>query len=159
MAKTIARIERIDHVNIVVDDLALMTRFYHDVLGMDQYKTATIQGEWVDRVVGLNQVVADVVFLRMGHGSNLELIKYRASAGTRPDQLACPNTHGLRHIAFRVYDIEEVCSAIRREGVEFLGMVQGVPTGQFNVGNGARKKLVYFHDPEDNLLELCSYEE
>lgn len=157
MAK--ASVERIDHVNIVVDDLDEMARFYREVLGMEQYKSVTINGEWVDRVVGLKEVLADVVFFRTGEGSNLELIKYRSPPGERPPYLAASNTHGIRHIAFLVNDIEHICEGIRRVGVELVSSIQDVPTDQFNVSNKVRKRLVYLHDPEHNLLELCSYEE
>lgn len=158
MSIVATKVDQIDHVNIVVDDLNKMTQFYRDVLGMEQYKEATITGEWVDSVVGLRKTVADVVFLRLGSGSNLELIQYRNPNGDRPAHLASPNTKGIRHMAFRVHDIEELVETIGQTGVKFVSSVQVVPTQQVAVGDGIRKRLVYFHDPEGNLLELCSYE-
>lgn len=150
-------IEQIEHVNIVVDDLSLMTRFYRDVIGHEVYKTTTIQGEWLDELAGLDDVVADVVILSKGRGPNLELIKYRFPAGARPERRASPNTLGLRHIAYHVSDIEAVCRALGEAGVPFVSRIQDVPSDQFNI-EGVRKRLVYFRDPEENLLEFCSYQ-
>jgi len=136
-----------------------MSRFYRDVIGMELYKTTTIEGPWVDEVVGLERIVADVVFLRLGAGSNLELIKYRSPPGKRPQHLATPNTPGLRHIAFRVDDIDKLVEVVGQAGVNFVSMVQDVPTQQFQAGDNQRKRLVYFHDPEQNLLEFCCYQQ
>jgi hypothetical protein len=35
--------------------------------------------------------------------------------------------------------------------------VQSVPDSQVTYAGGVRKRLVYFRDPEGNLLELCEY--
>jgi catechol 2,3-dioxygenase-like lactoylglutathione lyase family enzyme len=32
-----------------------------------------------------------------------------------------------------------------------------VPSSQVTYANNVRKRLVYFRDPEGNLLELCEY--
>ena len=49
-------IERIDHVNLVVEDLAAMTAFYRDVLGLEVTKQITIRGGWIEAVTGLDRV-------------------------------------------------------------------------------------------------------
>ena len=33
-----------------------------------------------------------------------------------------------------------------------------MPPTQVTAGHAMRKTLVYLHDPEGNLIELCSYE-
>ena len=111
----------IDHVNIVVEDLHRMKEFYENVFGMEVYRQAQISGSWIDAVTGLKDVVADVVFLHMASGSNLELIHYRRPSGERPDMLAMPNTKGLRHIAFEIGDMQSTLNDIRKFGVDVLG--------------------------------------
>ncbi len=158
-------IECIDHVNIVVDDMANMVDFYARVLGMEVFKEVTISGKWVDDVVGLQDVLADVTFLRppvfpnTPPGTNLELIRYRSPIGTRPDALSKSNTAGIRHLAFRVTRIDEVVARCQKAGVSFNSTVQDVPTAQMAPSATTRKRLIYFHDPEGNLLEFCSYDE
>jgi catechol 2,3-dioxygenase-like lactoylglutathione lyase family enzyme len=149
-------IESIDHVNIVVTDLAGMTAFYRDVLGMQVTKEVTIHGQWIDDTVGLSGVMADVVYLELPAGPRVELIRYRTPAGTRPPHLEKPNSGGLRHMAFRVSDIDAAAAELRAAGVK-VGEVQTVPSEQVRYAGGVRKRLLYFYDPEQNLLELCEY--
>jgi catechol 2,3-dioxygenase-like lactoylglutathione lyase family enzyme len=48
-------IQRMDHVGVVVDDLEAATAFFVE-LGMELEGQAPVQGRWVDRVVGLDDV-------------------------------------------------------------------------------------------------------
>jgi hypothetical protein len=41
--------------------------------------------------------------------------------------------------------------------VRFFSQIQLVPDSQVTYAGGLRKRLVYFQDPEGNLLELCEY--
>jgi catechol 2,3-dioxygenase-like lactoylglutathione lyase family enzyme len=148
---------QLDHVNIVVADLPRMTAFYRDALGLVVSKEVTIQGDWIDRTVGLGGVVADVVYLDAAAGPRVELIRYRAPHGSRPAGLEQGHTPGLRHMAFRVDDIDAAVARLAAAGVKFVSPVQRVPDTQVTYAGGIRKRLVYFHDPEGNLLELCEY--
>lgn len=151
-------IERVDHVNLVVRDLDAMIAFYTEVLGMRVTKQATIHGDWVDRVVGLQGIHAEVVYLELEADTWVELIHYKSPPGTAADNLAVPNTIGIRHLAFRVKDMQASVAALRRAGVALVGTVETVPTSQVTYAQEVRKRLVYFRDPEENLLEFCSYE-
>jgi catechol 2,3-dioxygenase-like lactoylglutathione lyase family enzyme len=150
-------LDSIDHINIVVADLESMIRFYSESLGLRVSKRVTISGEWIDRTVGLSGVKADVVYLDPPSGPRVELIRYIAPVGTSPDSLDISNTRGLRHVAFRVDDIEAAVAGLRRAGIRFLSEIQLVPDSQVTYAGGVRKRLVYFRDPEGNLLELCEY--
>lgn len=155
-------LSQIDHVNLVVKDLPAMMAFYRDGLGLKVTKQATISGEWIARVVGLEEgadVEADVVYLELPTGPRIELIHYRRPRGTSPDALGEPNTLGLRHLAFKVDDIDAAVTTMRTRGVNFFSEVQRVPDAQVTYAGGIRKRLVYFHDPEGNLLELCEYKQ
>jgi len=48
-------IQRMDHVGIVVDDLAAATEFFVE-LGLELRGEGPVEGRWVDRVVGLEGV-------------------------------------------------------------------------------------------------------
>ena len=149
-------IERIDHVNLVVADLAAMTAFYRDELGMRVTREITIGGPWIETLTGFAGVRADVVYLETGAGPPVELIRYRTPEGKRPAGLGAPNTPGLRHVAFRVSGLEAAVAALRAAGAELLSDVQTVPTAQVEFGD-RQKQIVYCRDPEGNLLELCDY--
>jgi len=149
-------IERIDHVNLVVEDLGAMIAFYRDLLGLRLTKRATISGPWIDTVTGLEGVEADVAFLEAYGGSGLELICYRRPRASRSEKLSEPNTPGLRHIAFRVSDLPALVERLHGAGAALLSPVQEVPAGQVDFA-GQRKWLAYLLDPEGNLLELCAF--
>ncbi|HEX8912194.1 MAG TPA: VOC family protein [Humisphaera sp.] len=151
-------IDSIDHVNLVVADLERVSRFYEDVLGFTRTKHVTISGPWVSATVGLEGVEAECVYLDLpAGGPRVELLRYVRPAGERPPGMGVANVHGLRHLAFRVTGIEAMTARLRAAGVKVFSDVQRVPTAQVTYAGGVSKHLVYFHDPEGNLLELCEY--
>ena len=150
-------IERIDHVNLVVNDMATMIEFYRDVLGLRLTKQAVIGGQWIDDVTGLPRVEAEVAFLEAPTGPSIELICYRTPAGAWPNRPDAPNAHGFRHMAFRVRNIVQLAASMSAAGIKFMSPIQRVPAAQVDYAD-LRKSIVYCRDPEGNLLELCAYE-
>ncbi len=150
-------IQSIDHVNLVVRDLQRMKIFYRDVLGFSVSKEVSISGAWIDEVVGLAGVEADVVYLDLPAGPRIELIAYRRPPLVELTAKNSPHLHGLRHIAFRVADIDTLVARLTTAEVEFFSDVKTVPDAQVTYSGGVRKRLVYFRDPEGNLLEFCEY--
>jgi catechol 2,3-dioxygenase-like lactoylglutathione lyase family enzyme len=116
-------IQRLENVGIVVDDLAAATQFFVD-LGLKVLGEMPVEGDWVDRTVGLEGVRVDVAMLETadGHG-RLELMKFHAPEARAGDQGAPPNTLGIRRLAFGVDDIDATVAALRARGVELLGEV------------------------------------
>ena len=149
----------LDHLNIVVTNLDLMTRFYTEVLGLKETKRVTITGDWVAKTVGLTDVHADVVYLDFTSGARIELIRYNRPPLDRPANIDRPNAPGFRHIAFKIDDIDGLVAKLKSAGVRFFAEIQTVPDSQVTYAGGIRKRLVYFQDPEGNLLELCEYKQ
>src|SRR6266516_3875861 len=56
-------IQRMDHVGIVVDDLAAATEFFVE-LGLELQGEGPVEGGWVDRVVALEGVRAEIAILQ-----------------------------------------------------------------------------------------------
>jgi catechol 2,3-dioxygenase-like lactoylglutathione lyase family enzyme len=74
-------IQRMEHVGIVVDDLAAATAFFVD-LGLRPQGEGPVEGDRVDRIVGLEGVRADIAMLDTSDGNGtLELIKFHAPSG------------------------------------------------------------------------------
>ena len=114
-------IQRMDHVGVVVDDLEAAKAFFVE-LGMELEGESSVQGHWVDSVVGLDDVRVDVAFVRTpdGHGK-LELTKFHNPVATTAEPNAPANTLGLRRIMFAVEDIEDVVADLRARGFDLVG--------------------------------------
>ncbi|WP_216627039.1 VOC family protein [Corallococcus exercitus] len=115
-------LRRMDHVGIVVDDLAAAIAFFVE-LGLELEGEAPVEGRWVDRVVGLDGVRVDIAMMRTpdGHG-RLELTKFhRPTAASAEPKDAPANTLGIRRIMFTVEDIEGVVARLRAHGSELVG--------------------------------------
>src|SRR5919201_121468 len=102
-------LQRMDNVGIVVDDLAAAITFFVE-LGLELDGEATVEGRWVDRVLGLDGVRADIVMMRTPDGNGrVELSKFqRPPAISAEPRNAPPNTLGIRRIMFAVDDIDDV---------------------------------------------------
>jgi catechol 2,3-dioxygenase-like lactoylglutathione lyase family enzyme len=113
-----------EHVGIVVNDLAGAIEFFVQ-LGLELQGNGSVEGGWVDRVVGLDGVRADIAMLQTldGHG-RLELAKFHKPSSQGGDQHAAANTPGIRHIAFAVEDINAVVARLRTKGVELVGELE-----------------------------------
>ena len=118
-------IKRLDHISVVVDDLAAAIAFFSE-LGLEQEGEAAVEGEWVDRVNGLESVQVDIVMMRTpdGHG-RLELTKFRNPKLVEIEPaIAPPNTLGLRSVMFTVESVEDTVARMRAHvGAELLGEV------------------------------------
>jgi catechol 2,3-dioxygenase-like lactoylglutathione lyase family enzyme len=56
-------VHRLDHVDVVVEDLAAAVAFFVE-LGLELEGEATVEGGWVDQLVGLDGVRADMAVVR-----------------------------------------------------------------------------------------------
>jgi catechol 2,3-dioxygenase-like lactoylglutathione lyase family enzyme len=135
-----------DHVGIVVDDLAAATAFFVE-LGLEVLGEMPVEGEWVDRVVGLEGVRVDIAMLETpdSHG-RLELVKFHAPSSQAGDRHASANTQGIRHLAFAVDDIDAVVTGLRARGAELVGEVENYEDIY---------RLCYVRGPEGIIVELA----
>src|SRR3954468_10845222 len=117
-------IKRLDHVSVVVDDLAKAIAFF-TALGMTIEGEAPIEGAWVDRINALENVRVNIVMMRTpdGHGK-LELTKFHNPKLVEiVPTIAPPNALGLRSIMFTVESVDSTVSRLRGMGAELIGEV------------------------------------
>jgi len=117
-------IKRLDHISVVVDDLAAAVAFF-TALGMTREGEASVEGPWVDRINRLENVQADIVMMQTpdGHG-RLELTKFRNPKLVELEPaLAPPNTLGLRSVMFAVENLDDTVARLREHGGELIGEV------------------------------------
>jgi catechol 2,3-dioxygenase-like lactoylglutathione lyase family enzyme len=139
-------IQRMDHVGIVVEDLAAATAFFVE-LGLELRGKGPVGGGWVDRVVGLEGVRAEIAMMEAPDGhTRLELTKFHAPSSRGGDQHALANTPGIRHIAFAVDDIDAIVAGLRARGAELVGEVERYQDSY---------RLCYVRGPEGIIVELA----
>lgn len=117
-------IKRMDNVLIVVEDLERAKAFFA-ALGMELEGETRVEGEWADRVVGLENVKCDIAMMRTpdGHG-RVELSKFITPEATRDgSEEPAVNLLGIRRITFAVDDIDDALDRLRSQGAELVGEV------------------------------------
>ena len=117
-------LQRLDNVLIVVDDLEAAKAFFAE-LGMELEGETQLEGSWVDSVVGLKNVRADIAMMRTPDGhSRVELSKFHTPAAVRAEPESAPaNALGMRRIMFTVDDVDVVVARLRNHGAELVGEI------------------------------------
>jgi catechol 2,3-dioxygenase-like lactoylglutathione lyase family enzyme len=140
-------IKRLDHVSVVVDDLAGAIAFF-TALGMTLEGEMPVEGPWVDRVNGLESVQVDIVMMRTPdeHG-RLELTKFRNPKLVEIEPaIAPPNTLGLRSVMFTVESVDGTVARVRANGAELVGEVAQYEN---------KYRLCYLRGPEGIIVALA----
>src|SRR6476659_4095638 len=117
-------IQRMDNVLIVVDDLEAAKAFFVE-LGMELEGETTVEGDSVDRLIGLQNVRATLAMMRTpdGHG-RIELDKFHTPDAVRTKPLNVPvNELGIRRIMFAVGNLDELVARLLAHGAKLLGEV------------------------------------
>lgn len=117
-------IKRMDHVSVVVEDLAAAVAFF-TALGMTAEGEERIEGPWVDRINGLEGIQIDIVMMQTPDGQGrLELTKfYHPELVAIEPASAPPNALGLRSVMFAVDSLDDTLARLRAHGAELLGEV------------------------------------
>jgi catechol 2,3-dioxygenase-like lactoylglutathione lyase family enzyme len=140
-------LQRMDNVLIVVEDLEAAKAFFVE-LGLELEGETVMEGPWVDRIVGLENVRSEIAMMRTpdGHG-RIELDKFHAPAAVRTEPKNTPvNTLGIRRIMFAVDDIEDVLTRLRAHGAELIGEITQYEDTY---------RLCYIRGPEGIIVALA----
>ncbi len=85
------KITRLDHVGINVENLAAAKEFFL-ALGLQVLGEMDVQGEWVERIIGLTDVRDTIVMMGIpGGGANIELVQFHSPKDAQGVQ---PQTNG-----------------------------------------------------------------
>jgi catechol 2,3-dioxygenase-like lactoylglutathione lyase family enzyme len=117
-------LQRMDNVLIVVEDLDAAKAFFAE-LGMELDGETQVEGAWVGRVVGLDDVRADIAMMRAPDGSGrVELTKFHTPPAVRTEPVDAPaNALGIRRLMFTVDDVDDVVTRLRNLGAELVGEI------------------------------------
>jgi catechol 2,3-dioxygenase-like lactoylglutathione lyase family enzyme len=143
---TKSKLLRMDNVGIVVDDLKAAVAFFVE-LGLELEGEMTVEGQWVDRVVGLDGVRNDIAMMRTPDGhSRLELMKFHKPTANSAEPNTPVNTLGIRRIMFAVKDIDDVVARLEAHGAELVGEL-----AQYE----DQYRLCYLRGPEGIIVALA----
>src|SRR5262245_3290468 len=135
-----------EHVGVVVEDLEAAVAFFIE-LGLELEGETSVEGELVDRIVGLDGVRSDIAILRTPDGQGkVELARFRSPPSPDGDPRAPSNAPGLRHLLFVVESIEDVVARLESRGAELIGEV---------VRYGDSYLLCYLRGPAGIIVELA----
>lgn len=133
-------------MGVVVDDLEAATAFFVD-LGFERGEVGTVEGEWVDKVIGLEGVRAEVVWVRTPDGSGvIELSKFHSPTDDAGADPSAANRLGIRHLSFVVDDLDTVVDGLRGTGLDMVGEVQDYEE---------TFRLCYVRGPAGIIVELA----
>jgi glyoxylase I family protein len=131
-------VARLDHVGLVVGDLAAEAAWYCDVFGLSRELTA--------RVEALELSIE--MLIHPGYGYRVELLhRPGAVPGSKPANPAeAALRHGYGHVAFDVSDLDDAYERAVARGARPV-----MPPGP---SPEAGVRMAFVADPEDNLVEL-----
>ena len=122
-------LKKIHHVAIIVSDYEVSRRFYVELLGFKVIRE-NYRPEKDDYKLALEL-----------DGCELELF----SGKPNPPRPSYPEALGLRHLAFRVEDMDAAVRELNEKGVD----TEPVRMDQFT-----GRRMTFFHDPDGLPLEL-----
>jgi methylmalonyl-CoA/ethylmalonyl-CoA epimerase len=123
------------HCGISVPDLEASIAWYRDILGFSLKTRLTLE-----------KADAKIAFMRYGD-FQIELFEVQ-KANPLPDDRRYPNrdllTHGTKHIAFKVENLEKIVNVLKERGVDIAMDVTKMPDG----------KTAFIRDNAGILIEL-----
>lgn len=127
------QLSAIHHIAIIVSDYEKAKEFYVEKLGFEVIRE-NFRKEREDWKLDL----------RIGDGPDATELEIFAEKNP-PKRVNRPEACGLRHLAFRVDDIEEVVQELKTLGIECESIRRDTYTD---------KKMTFFFDPDGLPLEL-----
>ena len=147
---------RFAHTNIVAADFRKLASFYIGVFDCQPVPPErSLAEEWLARGTGVPRAALVGQHLRLpGHGPQgptLEIFQYSEDVPRSHPVVA--NRRGLGHIAFEVENVEAVLHKVAQSGGRVVG-----ETVSADIAGAGRITFVYVADPEDNIIELQSWD-
>lgn len=124
------KISGLHHVAVICSDYTVSKHFYTEVLGLKI--VAETYRESRD---------SHKLDLEIPGGVQIELFSFPG----RPPRPSYPEARGLRHLAFKVHDIQRECDSLAARGIEVEPIRVDELTG---------RRFTFFADPDDLPIEL-----
>jgi len=140
------RIQRFDHIGITVADLDSVMAFFVG-LGFEVEGTTSVEGEFIDTVIGIPGSRTEIAMLRPPDGgTRLELSSFSRPEHHPGSPAAMANELGLRSVAFEVDDLQATVDGLASDG---YGLVGGI--GEYE----HVWRMAYVRGPEGIIVALA----
>jgi len=112
-----------NNVGIVVENLDNAIKFFTEI-GLEVEGRMMVEGEWAGRVTGLgNQSVEIAMMVTPDGHSRLELSRFVSPKTVSDHRTAPVNALGYLRVMFRVDNLDELLSRLKKQGFEIVGEV------------------------------------
>lgn len=138
-------INGVRHTGIVVNEIENALNFWVNLLGFKVTIDQIEEGEFIDKLLGLDNVLVRTVKIAAPDGSLIELLHFK-SHKSLPRWDGNPYKTGLTHVALKVQNLNETVSKLEQNGYHKINEIQESPNGQVLV--------CYIKGYEGTLLEL-----
>lgn len=136
---------KLRHIGIVVRDLEKSKKFYETVFKLTPVKQIVEEGEFIERLVGIENASIHWVKLSAKDGTIIELLEYKNNPFTQIDNYPA-NRLGCSHIAVSVEDIEATYQELLLFGCQTNSKPLFSPDGKV--------KVMYAHDLDGTIIEV-----
>ena len=136
-----------NHTGLTVSNLDRSVAFFRDVLGFEVSEKVVVQGEFFEKLTGVEGCVIAVVYVS-APGHTIELLQYEKPDDRRLSDLR-PCDTGFVHMSFAVTDIDAVVEAIKKGGFEPIN-----PPLTQTKGPRTGARAVYTRDPDGIVFEF-----
>ena len=141
-----SHIKGFDHVGITVGDLDSVTAFFVG-LGLEVEGRMSVEGEFLDTVIGIPDSRTEIVMLRPpGGGTGIELSSFVRPGHEPGSPAAMANELGLRNVCFEVADLQATVDGLAADG---HGLVGGIGQHE-NIW-----RMAYVRGPEGIVVSLA----
>jgi catechol 2,3-dioxygenase-like lactoylglutathione lyase family enzyme len=117
-----------------------------ELLGFKGGKPAKYGGDWIERIIGVEDPKIEVVMVQGPEGSDVfEVVRFHSPSASAGEQ-APANRPGLRHVAFQVNDLRSIIDRVHDGGWGTIGEI---------VNYENTFLLCYVRGPEGLIVELA----
>jgi catechol 2,3-dioxygenase-like lactoylglutathione lyase family enzyme len=150
------RVYGMHHIGITVPNIKEGIAFFKAVFGaIEVFHTGAfdVDDNFMKRKLGAapHSRIRDLVFLRCGNGTSVELFEYSGEDLSAPQKRS--SEVGGAHICFEVEDVFASYERLKAQGVEMLEGPNSVDSGPL-----AGFNWVYFRAPWGQVLEIASFD-
>ena len=138
-------IKGVRHTGIVVNEIENAMKFWVNLLGFKVVIDQIEEGQFIDKLLGLDNVLLRTVKLAAQDGSLIELLHFK-SHKSLPTWDGNPYKTGLTHIALNVQNLNETVLRLEQNSYYKVNEIQKSLNGKVSV--------CYVRGYEGTLLEL-----